>query len=1673
MKRTRFLLMIAAMCGVMFGLTCCSPKDPPTDNTNRLETDDFIVVDGNLDDTVWNGKKKMFIEYDGVQMNVTTTLGDKGFYVAYDVRDSRLYAIDGRDDRDNAGFEIYFDRSDAETVGSQTHMYRMSLVGQNAYYKGNAESGWTQVDSLPIIGKYSVDGELNSGYSQGATGEIFVGWDALGYDGDAEGFVAPTQIKIFPAYNRSSGSHMSDKNEIKLTPTGNVNSMRDYYLFDKDGYVQADVAGATVGDSLFGRVKTSGWDISKEAENEVKSTAAGDRFIYFTNTQKTDYVVTAKIKFVGALSGDEPKAGLMLGANGSALYSFVIDYSEEGKSSPRGQLLERNVGAYGVKEYRTLGEYVALSDMDLQSEVRLTGIKRGGYLYVFVGGGETEKFFGDTLVAIYDCKKISKNATPGFMTVDSQAIFTDYAITDDADKIAGLLDDRVTTVTVKKNIDGVITESKSEYMRNQSATYDVYTDVGYRLKSVTIDGVDVLNDPSVFHDGKLSINLVNANYLIEYVYDSVAKPVYRVSGSVIIDADKQSKDVEIKIVNTDSDRHQFVCELTEGGTFGADLPNGRYEAIISCDGISKHIEFEISNNDFEFDPIMLKTINIRVEGGAIVNEKVGDIKVLKDEPIKISYNGKPGDGKFFDCFTVDGKIIYTDTIIPNENCVIGVKLATSSSDMTWALAEETQMTDVHGTKCYKLGGASDNWILEYKIIRNMTGNSSIGVYVGGEYWAEIEVGEWGNKVHAHARSANWWTPDIALSQSAVDKLANAETVHVKVQWMRVDQYLTLFIDDEFVTEIDLSNNFGAREFGTAYRGNADSGYVGDIRFVIGQSKVTAFKNDHSNLYSSIQIAEHDEKVKIGENGVYTLPTVTVKDWNGNISSEPVTATVKDSAGNSYEVNDGKITVDYRGAIDLTITYATEKTQASCTVTVQRENGAVFEANETGAKSMLAWDSTITYDATKHHGDDSGSVKIKVNSIRGDQGYGLLNTFDWTGYDYLEFYAYTDTDGIKVGAWWYGDTDLRKDGWTYVRLELRDSNLYDGRWSIRLMGDNLASANVWLSSMNLVKQSETRTIEIADHATRVKLNASGEYTLPTATMKNNAGSVISGDIVVTVEDVAGNSYEVKDGKVIVSYRGAIDLIIFYDAERAHSSCIVTVQPENGAVVEASETGAKTIRALDSTITYDGSKAHGDDAGSIKITVNSSRGGQDYGLLNKFDWSGYDYMEFYAYTDTDGIQIGAWWYGDTDLRKDDWTYVRLDLNTSNLNGDRWIIRLMGDNIASANVWLSSMHLVKRSDLPTIEIAAHDEKVKIGNNGEYTLPSAVEKDKDGKVTGGTVVVTVKDVAGNTYEVKDGKVIVNYLGAIDLIITYKTERAQASCTVTVQRENGLVVEASDVGAKTILALDSTITYDVTKAHGDDAGSIKITVNSSRGGQDYGLLNKFDWSGYDYMEFYAYTDTDGIQIGAWWYGDTNLRKDGWTYVRLELRDSNLSDGRWIIRLMGDNLASANVWLSSMRLIHHEQNALAVPYKIQTVDWCVDNATYEYVTNVKYSGDDEQVKDNGSLKVVGTQNDAKETSFCAVGDRAVQISGYSSIYFYVYTDSDVEIKCGSWWCKEVVIQKGVWTKVEFTPIDNPGDLDGGSIFDNSQMASRFVFRLMGLTNESTVYVSSLYGVKAA
>jgi len=217
----------------------------------------------------------------------------------------------------------------------------------------------------------------------------------------------------------------------------------------------------------------------------------------------------------------------------------------------------------------------------------------------------------------------------------------------------------------------------------------------------------------------------------------------------------------------------------------------------------------------------------------------------------------------------------------------------------------------------------------------------------------------------------------------------------------------------------------------------------------------------------------------------------------------------------------------------------------------------------------------------------------------------------------------------------------------------------------------------------------------------------------------------------------------------------------------------------------------------------------------------------------------------------------------------------------------------------------------------------------------------------------------------------------------------------------------------------------------------------------------------------YVYTDAAGLQMGCWWYGDTDLVQNEWTLLRFDIKADNLKDGRWILRLMGD-VAGKKFWISSIVGKHYTVSAVN---SIENAT-AKDGSAVEFVETFPEGLNDVNFTDNGVLKVTAASKDVGLTTSTNFMTNASQ---FNEIYFYVYIESTEDLNYvagGAYWKDGGMIQANTWVKIT---------LDSALIKQLSDGAntdlSKFTFRvysqewMTGYTDiqGKTFYITSLYG----
>lgn len=602
-----FVLLVCMLLAASLFAACANKKttDPvdesgfggsSNDYTDALETDRFIEIDGKLDEECWQGQKQFDFTFENVRVQVTTVFGDLGFYIGFTVKDGHVYACEGRDVWKGSSIEIYVDRADAGIKSTRTFQYRLSAIdrAETLYGYATAEDGWTMT-YLPIYGRTQVQGVLNSGSTEGMTAEVFVRWDALGYDYTAENFVAPETVKFMPVYNQSSGAEIDSARDFWVGNGGDQANPLHYHIFDKDGFTDADADGAVIGDSAYGRAKSPGWDISDEADGAITSDIAGDQTIYFKNVYAENYAVTTLMTFNEALNFVQgmiwapdpyPKAGLIAASEGT-VHAYILDYDASHRSSGKAEGMffqkgnpEPRADYWGMTGNADISQYCKSNE-----PVRMTAVKYGRYLLYYVGGKDTARY-GGTFVGMREVAEVAGKASPGFYTLGCSVTFTDYAATEDEAMIAEKIDGILSIIKLEQTRGGALSVEKTGYKQGESATVTVETYAGYVLSSLQVGGVEKLGEVV---NGQITVTMNAPIVTVTPTFTRTADEK-TVRGKIELLGGNVTIDTLLLSVTGGGASGQINCvfDVEEDGSFAVALPKGDYKLVILTDGVKAY-----------------------------------------------------------------------------------------------------------------------------------------------------------------------------------------------------------------------------------------------------------------------------------------------------------------------------------------------------------------------------------------------------------------------------------------------------------------------------------------------------------------------------------------------------------------------------------------------------------------------------------------------------------------------------------------------------------------------------------------------------------------------------------------------------------------------------------------------------------------------------------------------------------------------------------------------------------------------------------------------------------------------------------------------------------------------------------------------------------------------------
>lgn len=290
-KKTKLFLTLAlsAVSFLCIGTACSQDTDGPLgeaydwvfDKPQAGTPDEYMTIDGKLDEDVWQNKNVLAQTIKGVSWSATTHFTDKGLYVGVRATDDTM----SYETRYTSRSVIYVYLC---KTGTQTYNINNLSYHQGRNYVFQLDPYYCRSKSrIPYNYKAYVEGELNSETKCTMTAELFLTWEDLYYTQEELGENGyPEDIQMYVNYE-------GEKSEILGTCLWREET---YLQFDKDGYA-GGLEHEQYGSIENGLSATDKWEIN--TENKVQTAAGRTQILWLKDAYAKDFVFEAKLKPIG------------------------------------------------------------------------------------------------------------------------------------------------------------------------------------------------------------------------------------------------------------------------------------------------------------------------------------------------------------------------------------------------------------------------------------------------------------------------------------------------------------------------------------------------------------------------------------------------------------------------------------------------------------------------------------------------------------------------------------------------------------------------------------------------------------------------------------------------------------------------------------------------------------------------------------------------------------------------------------------------------------------------------------------------------------------------------------------------------------------------------------------------------------------------------------------------------------------------------------------------------------------------------------------------------------------------------------------------------------------------------------------------------------------------------
>ncbi|MBQ7369730.1 MAG: hypothetical protein IJW58_01995 [Clostridia bacterium] len=486
--RKYLLLILSMLCAICFCTACFSSVTlsgiqlealPALDPVYGVNPGEGILIDGEANEAVW--REKNYVQNEEKERNVsyyvTTHLSEKGVYIF-------AYSSDA--------WVCYANRNNYKR---NTHFYFVLTAkeGQGTFNSGVCRemkidtSAYTMPSNFRYTAFSTVNGEVNSGKSQGMQVEVFVSWEQLGL-GTSE--TKPEEVKLHSAYFSVTGLNKDGKYVSNLFSS---NAPSTHHRYNVNGYIETGDLENGLGSSAYGTVKSGGFE---KTENGMESVGGGSQTAFF-DMYSDSFVISAKVRSNGGVYNASTigKAGFILSQSSGYYSAIMLDL----RAPIEGKTVNTNVDEDGTILNDRL---ISLCNYPNGSQLRTSEIYEGidgEYEYVdltlikdkstcyYIVNGELAK------IEYLDWMQGAVRA--GIYAMNADCVFSDYSYIDcskDETALDRVINTYACRISYENNDPKVVFQTETTAVKKgETGKVDFYVASGYTVEKIYNNNIDV------------------------------------------------------------------------------------------------------------------------------------------------------------------------------------------------------------------------------------------------------------------------------------------------------------------------------------------------------------------------------------------------------------------------------------------------------------------------------------------------------------------------------------------------------------------------------------------------------------------------------------------------------------------------------------------------------------------------------------------------------------------------------------------------------------------------------------------------------------------------------------------------------------------------------------------------------------------------------------------------------------------------------------------------------------------------------------------------------------------------------------------------------------------------------------------------------------------------------